>query len=163
VGQDSGRGNGRSTPQRDARDRPRRPLEDTPSTSGGSPLPRRSAQRHIEPRLRSPENADMGTPFTAFTPVGSDGAAAGSAVPGASAEEAQAATDAAGARARPTPGGEAAGIAADGAAPDADGDAGDDQAPPPDRNVDGSRAADFHEGAARGRRRGRTVPPAPST
>lgn len=89
MDQDSGRKAGRSVPRRENGSGPRHRLAtDRPPSDAANPLPRRSAQGHIEPQLRMPGGAGTGTPFTPFGPdhdpataaesgigaVGSDGA-----------------------------------------------------------------------------------------
>src|SRR3954466_11582194 len=50
-------------------DGPRHRLDtDRPPSGAANPLPRRSAQAHIEPQLRTPGGAGTGTPFTPFGP-----------------------------------------------------------------------------------------------
>ena len=97
----------------------------------------------MEPRLRRPGGTGTGTPFTAFTPAGADGATYDSDGPWstlASAGDGDGAAD-------QTPRDErATDDAADGSRP-----TGDDPA-------DGSRPAEFHHGAVRGRER--ATPPA---
>ncbi len=143
MDQDSGRGTGRSVPRRENRAGPRHRLDtDRPPSAAANPLPRRSAQGHIEPQLRMPGGAGTGTPFTAFapdgdpTPRGGSGAGAGGAADGSIGGATSDTPDGA------TPGGSAS---ASHAGP---GDA-----------AETSAAADFHEGARRGRRNGE--PPAP--
>ena len=69
MDQDSGRKAGRSVPRRDNGSGPRHRLDtDRPPSGAANPLPRRSAQGHIEPQLRMPGGAGMGTPFTPFGP-----------------------------------------------------------------------------------------------
>jgi hypothetical protein len=68
VDQDSGRKAGRSVPRRENGSGPRHRLDARPSSGTANPLPRRSAQGHIEPQLRTPGGAGTGTPFTPFGP-----------------------------------------------------------------------------------------------
>jgi hypothetical protein len=69
VDQDSGRKAGRSVPRRENGSGPRHRLDtDRPPAGAANPLPRRSAQGHIEPQLRTPGGAGTGTPFTPFGP-----------------------------------------------------------------------------------------------
>ena len=69
MDQDSGRKAGRSVPRRDNGSGPRHWLDtDRPLSGAANPLPRRSAQGHIEPQLRLPGGAGTGTPFTPFGP-----------------------------------------------------------------------------------------------
>ena len=69
MDQDSGRKAGRSVPRRDNGSGPRHRLDtDRPPSGAANPLPRRSAQGHIEPQLRMPGGAGTGTPFTPFGP-----------------------------------------------------------------------------------------------
>ena len=71
MDQDSGRKAGRSVPRRDNGSGPRHRLDtDRPPSGAANPLPRRSAQGHIEPQLRMPGGAGTGTPFTPFGPDG---------------------------------------------------------------------------------------------
>jgi hypothetical protein len=71
VDQDSGRNAGRSMPRRESGAGPRHRLHtDRPPSGAANPLPRRSAQGHIEPQLRTPGGAGTGTPFTPFGPDG---------------------------------------------------------------------------------------------
>jgi hypothetical protein len=68
VDQDSGRKAGRSVPRRENGSGPRHRLDTRPPAGAANPLPRRSAQGHIEPQLRIPGSAGTGTPFTPFGP-----------------------------------------------------------------------------------------------
>ena len=68
MDQDSGRKAGRSVPRRDNGSGPRHRLDARPRSGAANPLPRRSAQGHIEPQLRLPGGAGTGTPFTPFGP-----------------------------------------------------------------------------------------------
>ena len=131
MDQDSGRGTGRSVPRPENRAGPRHRLDtDRPPSGAANPLPRRSAQGHIEPQLRTPGSAGTGTPFTPF-------AADGDPVPGAGPRNASDGTGAA-----PADGTGAGGTAA----PAGASRRGPDDAP------ETSAAADFHAGADRSRR-----------
>jgi hypothetical protein len=56
-------------PRRENGAGPRHRLDtDRPPSGAANPLPRRSAQGHIEPQLRTPGGAGTGTPFTPFGP-----------------------------------------------------------------------------------------------
>lgn len=67
MDQDSGPGTGTHAPRRENRTGPRHRLDtDRPPSGAANPLPRRSAQGHIEPQLRTPGSAGTGTPFTPF-------------------------------------------------------------------------------------------------
>jgi hypothetical protein len=124
VDQDSGRGTGAQTPRRENRTGPRHRLDtDRPPSGAANPLPRRSAQGHIEPQLRTPGGAGTGTPFTPF--AADDEQAPGSG-PGK------------------TPSARAAGGAAEASPGRAAGGAAE--------ATETSAAADFHEGTGRGRR-----------
>src|SRR4249920_3904699 len=84
VDQDSGPSTGTQAPRRENRTGPRHRLDtDRPPSGAANPLPRRSAQGHIEPQLRTPGGAGTGTPFTPFTadddPAPGCGPGAGSA------------------------------------------------------------------------------------
>jgi len=68
VDQDSGREAGRSVPRCENGSGPRHRLDARPRSGAANPLPRRSAQGHIEPQLRLPGGAGTGTPFTPFGP-----------------------------------------------------------------------------------------------
>ena len=68
MDQDSGRKAGRSVPRRENGSGPRHRLDARPRSGAANPLPRRSAQGHIEPQLRMPGGAGTGTPFTPFGP-----------------------------------------------------------------------------------------------
>jgi hypothetical protein len=68
VDQDSGRKAGRSVPRRENGSGPRHRLDTDRPSGAANPLPRRSAQGHIEPQLRIPGGAGTGTPFTPFGP-----------------------------------------------------------------------------------------------
>ena len=68
MDQDSGRKAGRSVPRRDNGSGPRHRLDARPPSGTANPLPRRSAQGHIEPQLRTPGGTGTGTPFTPFGP-----------------------------------------------------------------------------------------------
>jgi hypothetical protein len=57
---------------------PRHRLDARPPSGAANPLPRRSAQGHIEPQLRTPGGAGTGTPFTPFGPDIDPAPAAGS-------------------------------------------------------------------------------------
>ena len=62
MDQDSGRGTGRSCAATRARTGPRHRLDvDRPPSGVANPLPRRMAQGHIEPQLRTPGGAGTGT------------------------------------------------------------------------------------------------------
>lgn len=131
MDQDSGRKAGRSVPRRENGSGPRHRLDtDRPPAGAANPLPRRSAQGHIEPQLRTPGGAGTGTPFTPFGP---DHEPAPAAEPGVTATGPGATATEPGASATPAsgPGAPATGSAA---------------------TADTSAAADFHEGADRGRR-----------
>ncbi len=142
MDQDSGRGTGRSVPRRENRAGPRHRLDtDRPPSGAANPLPRRSAQGHIEPQLRMPGGAGTGTPFTAFatdgdlTPGGGSGVGAttaGAVTAGAADGDIGRATDS-------TP----EGATQSGSASASDGNPAD--------AAETSAAADFHEGARRGR------------
>ena len=55
-------------PRRENGAGPRHRLDTRPPAGAANPLPRRSAQGHIEPQLRTPGGAGTGTPFTPFGP-----------------------------------------------------------------------------------------------
>lgn len=64
-------------PRRESGAGPRHRLDiDRPPSGAANPLPRRSAQGHIEPQLRTPGGAGTGTPFTPFGPDGDPAPAA---------------------------------------------------------------------------------------
>jgi len=123
VDQDSGRGTGRSEPRHD--NGHHRPDVDRPSSVVANPLPRRKAQDHIEPQLRTPGGAGTGTAFAAFTAFTALVALAGAEDDSAS-----------------------------GAMPNASDDTAADRAAAAstDDGAESSAAAEFHEGAGRGRR-----------
>jgi hypothetical protein len=65
-------------PRRENGAGPRHRLDtDRPPSGAANPLPRRSAQGHIEPQLRTPGGAGTGTPFTPFGPDSEPASAAG--------------------------------------------------------------------------------------
>jgi hypothetical protein len=144
VDQDSGRKAGRSVPRRENGSGPRHRLDARPPSGAANPLPRRSAQGHIEPQLRTPGGAGTGTPFTPFgpdhdaPPLGAGAAAA--VTPGAKPRVEP------GVKPIAEPG------AGSGAKPGAEPGA------KPGAVADASAAADFRDGTTRGRNR--TDPPA---